>query len=199
MVENAYTKARARWYADAERRRKAAKLPTHKLAPDTPAPPLSPDELQWLLHDSPLRPGVGSVLRTLQIDRSTLTRWLNGSSVVPHSAALVLRQMGDGIPPNGNAHWRGFQFDREALITPAGERVPARRIESLGMVYAQIEALQRHITHLEGVIDQLRRVGGTANDAVMDAGYRPTGPLSTPSRPATIPRWLRRGWLRQRR
>lgn len=195
MAENAYSRARAAWFADAERRRVAAKLPPHKRAPDTPAPPLSPDELRWMLHEAPTPVG-SRALRVLQIDRSTLSRWLTGASVVPHSAALVLRQLAEGIPPNGSDHWRGFRFDREALITPAGERVPARRIESLGMVYAQVDALQRHVKHLEGVIESLRRVGDSANDAVTDVACQPTAPLSSRAAVGTNPPPQRPIWRR---
>lgn len=161
----AYALAHARWLDDAERRRKSAKLPPGKVAPGTPAPPLSPDGLRWLLFDGPFYVGESRALDVLQVNRTTLGRWLSGVSVVPRAAALVLRQLAEGIPPGGSDHWHGFRFEGDALVTPAGERYAARRIESLPLVFAQVAALQREISRLHGVIDGLRRVGGSANDA----------------------------------
>jgi hypothetical protein len=159
---------------------------------------LSPTALFQLLHDGPFHVGEARALRTLQINRTTLGRWLSGQVKVPHSAALVLRQLAEGIPPGGSTHWTGFQWDGNDLITPAGERVAARRIEQLVWQDQHVAALKRRVAELENVVEQLRRLD-SANDAVMDAVYRPTGPLSTPAEKAPSPRWPRRGWRRQRR
>lgn len=132
-------------------------------------PALSPDELRWLLHEGPFPVGESRALAVLHVNRTTLGRWLSGQVKVPHSAALVLRQLAQGIPPGGSEHWQGFQWDGDELVTPAGDRVAARRIEGLTWQDQYIEALKRRVTELEGIVNQLRRVGGSANDAVMDA------------------------------
>ena len=80
---------------------------------------LSPDELRWLLHEGPFPVGEACALEVLKINRTTLGRWLAGHVKVPHSAALVLRQLAEGIPPGGSDHWQGFRFDGDELVTPA--------------------------------------------------------------------------------
>lgn len=138
--------------------------------------PLSPDSLRWLLHDGPFPVGESRALTVLQINRTTLGRWLAGTVKVPHSAALVLRQLAEGIPPGGSDHWQGFRFEGNELVTPAGEYVAARRIESLSWQAQYIESLKRRVAELETMVDGLRRLGGSANDAVMDAVRPATGP-----------------------
>lgn len=136
--------------------------------------PLSPDGLRYLLHEGPFPVGESRALAALQINRTTLGRWLAGQVKVPHSAALVLRQLAEGIPPGGSDHWRGFRFDGNDVVTPAGDRIAARRLESLswveGMRAGQIAALEREIADLRGQLESLRRVGGAAND---DLGTAP--------------------------
>ena len=135
--------------------------------------PLSPDELRWLLHDGPFPVGESRALAVLQINRTTLGRWLSGQVKVPHSARLVLQQLAQGIPPGGSSHWQGFQFVGDELVTPAGERVAARRIESLTWQTQHVEALKRRVAELETVVTQLSRLGGAANDGVTDRVARP--------------------------
>lgn len=130
------------------------------------AAPLSPSELHWLLHEGPFPVGESRALTVLQINRTTLGRWLAGTVKVPHAAALVLRQMAEGIPPGGSDHWQGFRFEGDELVTPAGDYVAAHRIEGLAWQDQYIEALKRRVAELEAVIDGLRRIGGSANDAV---------------------------------
>lgn len=129
--------------------------------------PLSPDSLRWLLHEGPFPVGESRALTVLQINRTTLGRWLAGTVKVPHAAALVLRQLAEGIPPGGSDHWQGFRFEGDELVTPAGDYVAARRIESLGWQSQYIEALKRRVVELEATIESLRRVGGSANDAIV--------------------------------
>lgn len=132
--------------------------------------PISPDELRYLLQEGPFPVGESRALAVLQINRTTLGRWLAGQVKVPHSAALVLRQLAEGIPPGGSDHWRGFRFQGNDLVTPAGDHIAARRLESLlwveGMRAGQIAALEREIAELRGQVESLRRVGGSANDAI---------------------------------
>lgn len=136
--------------------------------------PLSPDSLRYLLHEGPNPVGESRALAVLQVNRTTLGRWLAGTVKVPHAAALVLRQLAEGIPPEGGPHWRGFRFDGNYLVTPTGERISARRLEKWewleGMRTAQIAALEKQVSDLRGQLESLRRVGGAAND---DLGTAP--------------------------
>lgn len=129
--------------------------------------PLSPDGLRWLLFEGPFPVGEARALAVLQVNRTTLGRWLAGSVTVPHSATLVLRQLAEGIPPGGSEHWQGFQFVGDELITPAGDHVAARRIEGLTWQDQYIESLKRRVTELENVVESLRRVGDSANDSIV--------------------------------
>lgn len=129
--------------------------------------PLSPDSLRYLLHDAPHPVGEARALALLGINRTTLGRWLAGTVKVPHSAALVLRQVAEGIPPGGTDAWRGFGWDGDALVTPTGERLTARQLDGLHWERQHKAALVRRVAELEAIIESLRRVGGSANDAIV--------------------------------
>lgn len=130
------------------------------------AAPLSPEALRYLLHESPFPVGEARALEVLHINRTTLGRWLAGTVKVPHSARLILEQMATGIPPGGSDHWQGFRWEGDELVTPAGDRVAARRIEGLTWQDQYIESLKRRVAELEGVVESLSRLGGSANDAI---------------------------------
>lgn len=129
-------------------------------------PPLSPDALRWLLYDAPHPVGDARALSVLQVNRTTLGRWLAGTVKVPHAAALVLRQLAEGIPPGGSDDWRGFRWEFDGLVTPTGERLTARQLDGLHWERQHKQALLRRVAELESVVESLRRVGGAANDAV---------------------------------
>lgn len=129
--------------------------------------PLSPDGLRALLHDGPAPVGESRALAVLRINRTTLGRWLAGTVKVPHAAALVLRQLAEGIPPEGTDAWRGFRWDGDALVTPTGERLTARELDGLHWQRQYTRALQREVDALRAEIDALRRLGGAANDATV--------------------------------
>lgn len=133
----------------------------------TKARSLSPESLRYLLHEGPFPVGEARALALLQINRTTLGRWLSGQVKVPHSAALVLRQVAEGIPPGGTDHWRGFAWDGDALVTPTGERLTARQLDGLHWERQHKNALVRRVAELESQLESLRRVGGSANDAIV--------------------------------
>lgn len=130
-----------------------------------PAPALSPDALLYLLHDAPHPVGEARALSLLGINRTTLGRWLAGTVKVPHAAALVLRQVAEGVPPGCTDAWRGFTWDGDALVTPSGERLTAREIDGLHWQRQYTRSLEREVSRLRAEIDTLRRLGGAANDA----------------------------------
>lgn len=166
MSSTAHQKAARRWFLDAERRRKAAKLRPGQYPKNTPPAPCSPSELRYLLHDGPVYVGEARALDVLQVNRTTLSRWLSGATQVPHAAVVVLRAMAEGIPPGAGADWRGFRWSGNSLFTPAGREVSAREIEGLQYVHAHADALARRVVELQAIIDSLRRIGDSANDAI---------------------------------
>lgn len=165
MTKTPHQKAAAKWFQDAERRRKAAKLPRHRLAPDTPPAPCSPSELHYLIFDGPNYVGEARALEILQVNRTTLGRWLQGKTQVPHAAAVVLRFYAEGVPPACGEDWRGFRWSGNSLYTPAGREVSARELEGLQYVHAHADALARRVRELQAVIASLQRLGGAANDS----------------------------------
>lgn len=134
--------------------------------PKKPAP-LSPDGLRFLLFDGPFPVGEARALALLGVNRTTLGRWLSGKVKVPHAAALVLRQLAEGVPPGCSDDWRGFQWVGDALVTPTGEKLTAREIDGLHWQRQYTRSLERRVQELEGVIEGLRRLGGSANDATV--------------------------------
>lgn len=136
------------------------------MAEARPVAPLSPAALRWLLHDGPRPVGEARALAVLAINRTTLGRWLAGSVKVPHAAALVLRQLAEGIPPEGTDAWQGFSWEGDALVTPTGERLTARELDGLHWTRQHTRALVRRVAELESVVESLRRVGDSANDAI---------------------------------
>jgi len=88
---------------------------------------------------------------------------------VPHSAALVLRQVAEGVPPGCTDDWRGFSWEGDALVTPSGEKLTAREIDGLHWQRQYTRSLEREVKALRAEIDALRRLGGAANDATARA------------------------------
>lgn len=135
---------------------------------------IGPDSLRYWLHEAPFAVGESRALTLLGVNRTTLGRWLSGQVKVPQAAALVLRQVAEGIPFEGGEHWRGFRFEGNEMVTPTGERVSARRLEKWGwlegMRAAQIAALERQVADLQAQLASVGRLAGSANDAVMGAG-----------------------------
>jgi transcriptional regulator with XRE-family HTH domain len=131
--------------------------------------PLSPDGLRLLLHEGPRPVGDARALAVLGVDRSTLSRWLSGRVKVPHAAALVLRQLAEGVPPGCTDAWLGFSWDGDALVTPTGERLTARSLDGLHWQRQYTRSLERRVDELEKMVESLRRVGGSANDAIVSA------------------------------
>ncbi len=131
------------------------------------AAPLSPDGLRYLLHEAPHPVGEARALALLQVNRTTLGRWLSGQVKVPHAARLVLRQVAEGVPPDCTDAWRGFTWVNDAVLTPTGERLTAREIDGLHWQRQYTRSLERRVSELETTIESLRRVGGSANDAIV--------------------------------
>lgn len=136
---------------------------------------LSPEGLRVLLHEGPRPVGEARALAVLRVNRTTLGRWLSGQVKVPHAAALVLRHMAEGIPPEGTEAWRGFAWEGDALVTPSGERLTARQLDGLHWTRQYTRALEREVAALQADIEALRRLGGAANDATV----RPPRPVTS--------------------
>lgn len=165
MTSSPYEKARRAWFDDAERRRKAAKLPRHKLAPGTPEPPASPSMVAAWVDAI----GHGRAVDALQVDRATLHRWMTGKAVPPHSAALVLRFMAEGVPPGLSDDWRGFQWRAGSVVTPTGVELSARDLEGWTWHLQRVELLETQLREARAKLAAVRALPGSANDALVSA------------------------------
>ena len=167
-----YEKAFTRWHYEKEVSRKKHKLPRHKLPPNFPEPPPKPEDIAYLVNEAFHYVGKNQVLQVLQIDRSTLSRWLSGKTLPPHSAVLVLRFLAHGIPPGCSRDWEGFAWRYDRLVTATGLEFHAQEL-NLWTWHRQLQANQaREIEDLKAQLAQLRdrlaRVGplpGSSNDA----------------------------------
>lgn len=168
IERNAYQQAYQRWFAryDVERRRQKKRMGA---AVDLPGKPTNPDDIAHVVDAL----GVRRVLSTLEIHRSTLARWLAGTSVIPHPAWLLLVLMAEGRLPGMSEDWRQFRFDGDTLTIP-GTRFAytARQIAGWPYQLALIDALNRRITELEKEKAHLLQVGyfEAANDPIARRG-----------------------------
>lgn len=165
MSTSAHQKAARKWFFDAERRRKRAKLAPGRLAKDTPPAPCSPAELHRLIYNGVNYVGEARAREVLQVNRTTLARWLSGASQVPRSAVIVLQFLAEGIPPGLGNHWRGFQWAGNSLYTPAGREVSVSEIEGIQYLHAHVDALERRVRELQAALFRVQRLTGAANDS----------------------------------
>lgn len=166
VEKNAYQRAYSAWFSDYERTRKKTGRRCGAKIPDFPEPPASPDDIA--AHVATI--GRSKVLKVFGIHRSTLARWLDGSTVIPRPAWLLLVLMAEGRLPGMSTAWRDIRFDGDRLYV-IGTRTAYSALEIAGWQYQQaalraslerIEALKKENAHL-------LRVGvfGAANDPLM--------------------------------
>lgn len=169
IVNTAFQRAYSAWFSDYERARKQSGRRRGATIPDFPAPPASPDDI--LAHVEAI--GRRRVLQVFGIHRSTLARWLDGSTVIPRPAWLLLVLMAEGRLPGMSEEWRGIRFDADRLYV-IGTRTAYSALEIAGWHYQQqhAQALARRVAQLEKENAHLLRVGdfGAANDPLMMAG-----------------------------
>ena len=165
----AYERAYAAWFSryEVERRRQYRRRGAS--LPDFPGPPASPEEIARAVDTI----GARRVLSVLEIHRSTLARWLSGSSVIPRASWLVLAMMAEGRLPGMGADWRDWRFDGDTLHQ-IGTRNSYTARELAGMPYqlAHGRALARRVAELEKQTAYLLRVGRfeAANDPLVRLG-----------------------------
>jgi hypothetical protein len=81
-----------------------------------------------------------------RVNRTTATRWKNGTSRVPYAVVQLVRLMilGEADALLG-AHWRGWRFGRDGLLYgPAWRRgFSSGEILALPFLYGRIKAFER--------------------------------------------------------
>ena len=166
IQKSAFQRAYSAWFSDYERARRASGRRKGAKISDFPAPPTSPDDVAHYVDII----GTAKVISTFGIHRTTLTRWMNGSAVIPRPAWLLLVLMAEGRLPSMSSDWRQFRFDGDRLHI-IGTRFSYTAMEIAGWQYQQAhsEALARRVADLEKKTAYLARVGRfyAANDALM--------------------------------
>lgn len=168
FVNTAFQRAYSAWFSDYERARKQTGRRRGAKIPDFPSPPASPDDIA--AHVSVI--GRRKVLEVFGIHRTTLSRWLDGSAVIPRPAWLLLVLMSEGRLPGMSEAWRDIRFDGDRLYI-IGTRMSYGALEIAGWHYQQqhARALADRVAALEKENAHLLRVGdfGAANDPVIVA------------------------------
>lgn len=168
VEKNAYQRAYSAWFSDYERTRKKTGRRCGANIPDFPEPPASPDDIA--AHVATI--GRNKVLKVFGIHRSTLARWLDGSTVIPRPAWLLLVLMAEGRLPGMSSAWRDIRFDGDRLYV-IGTRTNYSALEIAGWHYQQQHArvLADQVKTLQKEIAHLLRVGefGAANDPLIVA------------------------------
>lgn len=166
---SAYAEAYARWFSDYTAERRRRKKRQGVTLADFPPPPTNPADIAAAVEAV----GVAPVLRILGIHRSTLARWLAGTSIMPRSAWLLLVLLAEGRLPGMSDDWRQFRFigDRLHII---GTRYSYSALEIAGWHYqtAHAEALAAQVAELRRQNAELLRLGdfSAANDPIARAG-----------------------------
>lgn len=111
--------------------------------------------------------GVGRTEGLLNVDRSTVWRWLKGSTTPPTAVLIALRAAVLGqVPGMESRHWEGWSFGRDGrLYNGAGQAFSAGDILAQQYERALIKSLQNRVSELEEKLAKAT-VGGpsAAND-----------------------------------
>lgn len=169
MDDTPFGRAYQSWFADYERQRRQQKKRRGASLDDFPPPPTHPDDVRAQVE----KIGRQRVLTVLAIHRATLTRWCNGSAVIPRPAWLLLVLMAEGRLPGMSDDWSQFRFDGDRLHI-IGTRHSYTALEIAGWCYQQAHAaaLSRQVSDLKGQVRHLLNIGQfeAANDPIARAG-----------------------------
>jgi hypothetical protein len=127
--------------------------------------PAGARELEYFLDSV----GRADICRLCGVHRTTLSRWLDGSSTVPKSALNLLRIVASGRLPTMGKEWSGWCFQGADLFTPANFPVSPGEILAIPYRRALIREQQKQVAHLRATVEKLSRelaaMDAAANDA----------------------------------
>ncbi len=113
--------------------------------------------------------GPSEIRHLCGVHRTTLSRWLDGTSTVPVSALNLLRIVSTGRLPSMGKEWQGWCFQGGDLFTPSNFPVSAGEILAMPYRRALIREQEKQIAHLRATVqkltDDLARVDAASNDA----------------------------------
>lgn len=91
--------------------------------------------------------GQRRVERELNVHRTTVVRWLQGSVRLPGAQVLAVRALLGDLPGTGGK-WSGWRFQDGRLLSPAGEAFTAGDILSLILLRQQLTAQRQELDAL---------------------------------------------------
>lgn len=122
--------------------------------------------------------GEHDVMSMLSVHRTTLLRWRTGQTRIPNAVRALVAILASGRPPQmDEREWRGFRFERDAIVSPTDRRFTAAALSNMEWQDQLTEALHRRIGRLEEQLRQVQalRQDSGANDPVGRPGITDVG------------------------
>lgn len=105
--------------------------------------------------------------RDLDVHRTTVLRWLNGTVKIPGHQRLAIKML-LGDLPGTDGQWSGWRFHRGELLSPAGEAFRAGDVLALILLRQQLTAQRRELDAMRvrlAIAEQaVETLAPTAND-----------------------------------
>lgn len=111
--------------------------------------------------------GQRRVERELNVHRTTVKRWLEGTVKIPGAQHQAIRGLLGDLPGTAG-QWTGWRFHDGRLLSPAGDAFSAGQVLSLILLRQQLATQQREIAELKvrlAIAEEAeRRHAGAANE-----------------------------------
>lgn len=166
IEKTAFSAAYAAWFSSYERERRHQKKRKGARLVGFPEPPAHPSLIAAAIDQI----GPKRVLSVLQVHRSTVSRWLAGTCVIPRPCWLLLLLMAEGKLPGMSDDWQEFRFIGDTLHhVGTNTAYTAREIAGWPYQVAHAKALSRRIAELEKEKAHLLKIGyfEAANDSLV--------------------------------
>jgi hypothetical protein len=106
--------------------------------------------------------------RLLNVHRTTIKRWLDGSVKMPETTRLMVRML-IGHLPGTDGHWEGWRFWKGELHSPEGERFRVGDLTGLRYERLAADAMRRELAEARATIADLVRERAVRDVAANDA------------------------------
>lgn len=126
--------------------------------------------------------GIIEIERLLEVHRTTIQRWCNGTVNVPVVAIIALRSLkGDFPHMEADKRWSGWRFGRDGtLFEPNGTPHTSAEISAIHWQTQLVAALRQQVAQLTARLDANNIPHGvviTANDHYEDPANHPVAKL----------------------
>ncbi len=102
------------------------------------------------------------VMRACRVSRSTVHRWRNGDTAIPHTAWQWLQACALGLVIPEDCPWSGFRFHQGQLWTRSGFAHHPGELDQWHMTRNYAQTLERALEHARAYIVYLERVAPRA-------------------------------------